>query len=137
MPEKSRIMEEEIFGPLLPIIGYRDMAEVIAKINAGHKPLALYIYSRSNANIDRLLSNTVSGGACVNHAMMQFLQVNLPFGGINNSGIGNAHGHYGFKTFSHERGVVRTQFSFAAKLFAAGEIPMLIRKALKSGFKFL
>ena len=137
VPEKSRIMEEEIFGPLLPIIGYRDLAEVIAKINAGHKPLALYIYSRSNANIDRLLSNTVSGGACVNHAMMQFLQVNLPFGGINNSGIGNAHGHYGFKTFSHERGVVRTQFSFVAKLFAAGEVPMLIRKALKSGFKFL
>lgn len=133
----SRIMDEEIFGPLLPIIGYRDIGEVIANINAGQKPLALYIYSRNNANIDRVLTNTVSGGACVNHALMQFLHGNLPFGGINNSGIGNAHGHYGFKAFSHERGVVRTQFSFVATLFAAGEIPMLIRKALKSAFKFL
>ncbi len=135
--DKSRIMEEEIFGPLLPILGYRDMDEVIAHINEGPKPLALYIYSNNNANIDKVLTRTVSGGACVNHALMQFLHGNLPFGGVNNSGIGNAHGHYGFKAFSHERGVVRTQFSFVATLFAAGEVPVLIRKALKSAFKFL
>jgi aldehyde dehydrogenase (NAD+) len=135
--DKSRIMEEEIFGPLLPIIGYRDIDKVIARINEGQKPLALYVYSRNNANIDKVLTNTVSGGACVNHALMQFLHGNLPFGGINNSGIGNAHGHYGFKAFSHERGVVRTQFSFVATLFAAGEVPMMIRKAMKSAFKFL
>jgi aldehyde dehydrogenase (NAD+) len=135
--DQSRIMTEEIFGPLLPIISYRDIGEVIAHINQGQKPLALYIYSRNNANIDRVLTHTVSGGACVNHALMQFLHGNLPFGGINNSGIGNAHGHHGFKAFSHERGVVRTQFSFVATLFAAGEVPMIIRKALKSAFKFL
>lgn len=135
--QKSRIMNEEIFGPLLPVIGYSNLDEVIAYINEGHKPLALYIYSRNNSNIDKVLTHTVSGGACVNHALMQFLHGNLPFGGINNSGIGNAHGHYGFKAFSHERGVVRTQFSFAATLFAAGEVPMLIRKAIKSAFKIL
>lgn len=135
--DKSRIMEEEIFGPLLPVIGYRDIDKVIALINEGQKPLALYVYSRNNANIDKVLTNTVSGGACVNHALMQFLHGNLPFGGINNSGIGNAHGHYGFKAFSHERGVVRTQFSFVATLFSAGEVPMMIRKAMKSAFKFL
>ena len=137
VPDKSRIMEEEIFGPLLPIIGYRNINEVIDHINQGQKPLALYIYSRNNAHIDNVLTNTVSGGACVNHALMQFLHGNLPFGGINNSGIGNAHGHYGFKTFSHERGVVRTQFSFVATMFTAGEVPMMIRKAMKSAFKFL
>ena len=135
--DQSRIMEEEIFGPLLPIIGYRDIGEVITKINEGQKPLALYIYSRNNANIERVLTLTVSGGACVNNALMQFMHGNLPFGGINNSGIGNAHGHYGFKAFSHERGVVRTQFSFAATLFGAGEVPMMIRKAMKSAFKYL
>jgi aldehyde dehydrogenase (NAD+) len=135
--DKSRILEEEIFGPLLPIIDYRDIGEVIARINNGQKPLALYIYSRNNANIDKVLTNTVSGGACVNHALMQFMHGNLPFGGVNNSGIGSAHGHYGFKAFSHERGVVRTQFSFVATLFAAGEVPMMIRKALKSAFKLL
>lgn len=135
--DNARIMDEEIFGPLLPIIGYRDLDEVIDRINAGHKPLALYIYSRNNTHIDKVLNSTVSGGACVNHALMQFLHGNLPFGGVNNSGIGNAHGHYGFKTFSHERGVVRTQFSFVATLFAAGEVPSMIRKAMKSAFKIL
>lgn len=135
--DQSRIMEEEIFGPLLPIIGYRDIGKVITKINEGQKPLALYIYSRNDVNIERVLTHTVSGGACVNHALMQFMHGNLPFGGINNSGIGNAHGHYGFKAFSHERGVVRTQFSFAATLFGAGEVPMMIRKAMKSAFKYL
>jgi len=137
VPENARIMEEEIFGPLLPVIAYRNLDEVIAHINKGHKPLALYIYSHKNANIDKVLSKTVSGGACVNHALMQFLHGNLPFGGINNSGIGNAHGHYGFKAFSHERAVVRTQFSLAVTLFKAGEVPLLIRKALKSAFKIL
>jgi aldehyde dehydrogenase (NAD+) len=135
--KNSRILEEEIFGPLLPVIGYKNLDEVIARINAGQKPLALYIYSRNNVNIDKVLTNTVSGGACVNHALMQFLHGNLPFGGINNSGIGNAHGYYGFKAFSHERGVVRTQFSFAATLFAAGEVPALIRKVIKAAFKIL
>ena len=133
----SRIMEEEIFGPLLPVLGYKNLDEVIAHINEGPKPLALYIYSRNNAHIDKVLTQTVSGGACVNHALVQFLQGNLPFGGINNSGIGNAHGHYGFKAFSHERGVVRTQFSFVATLFSAGEIPRMIRQAIKSAFKIL
>ncbi len=137
VPQNARIMDEEIFGPLLPVIGYSSLDEVIAHINEGQKPLALYIYSRSNANIDKVLSKTVSGGACVNHALIQFLHGNLPFGGINNSGMGNAHGHYGFKAFSHERAVVRTQFSFAATLFKAGEVPLLVRKVMKSAYKIL
>ena len=137
MSDQSRVMDEEIFGPLLPVVGYRDLDDVIAGINQGQKPLALYVYSRDEANIKKVLTQTVSGGACVNHALMQFLHGNLPFGGVNNSGIGNAHGHYGFKAFSHERGVVRTQFSFVATLFAAGEAPALVRKAIRSAFKFL
>jgi len=137
IPDNARIMEEEIFGPLLPVIGYSQIDEVIAGINAGPKPLALYIYSQTEATVDKVLTQTASGGACVNHSLMQFLHGNLPFGGVNNSGIGNAHGHYGFKTFSHERGVVRTQFSFAATLFKAGAVPPMIRKLIKSAFKIL
>ncbi|MCF8148047.1 MAG: aldehyde dehydrogenase family protein [Sulfuritalea sp.] len=137
VPDAARVMQEEIFGPLLPIIGYTNLDEVIERINAGPKPLALYIYSKTEKNIDAVLTQTVSGGACVNHSLMQFLQGNLPFGGVNNSGIGNAHGHYGFKAFSHERGVVRTQFSFAATLFSAGEVPPIIRKMMRSAFKIL
>ena len=137
IPAEARIMDEEIFGPLLPVIGYSQIDEVIASINAGPKPLALYIYSQTDVNIDKVLTNTASGGACVNHSLMQFLHGNLPFGGVNNSGIGNAHGHYGFRTFSHERGVVRTQFSFAATLFKAGEVPPMVRKLIKSAFRIL
>lgn len=137
VPDAARVMQEEIFGPLLPIIGFTNLDEVIERINAGPKPLALYIYSKTEKNIDAVLTRTVSGGACVNHSLMQFLQGNLPFGGVNNSGIGNAHGHYGFKAFSHERGVVRTQFSFAATLFSAGEVPPIIRKLMRSAFKIL
>jgi aldehyde dehydrogenase (NAD+) len=137
VPDAARVMQEEIFGPLLPIIGFTNLDEVIERINAGPKPLALYIYSKTEKNIDAVLTRTVSGGACVNHSLMQFLQGNLPFGGVNNSGIGNAHGHYGFKAFSHERGVVRTQFSFAANLFSAGEVPPIIRKLMRSAFKIL
>ena len=137
IPADAKIMEEEIFGPLLPIIGYTDLDQVIASINAGPKPLAYYIYSQTNANIDKTLTQITSGGACVNHSLLQFLQGNLPFGGVNNSGIGRAHGHYGFKEFSHERGVVKTQFDFAAMLMMPGQVLPIMRKALKMGFKFL
>ena len=136
-PADARVMREEIFGPLLPVIGFESLDEVIADINANPKPLALYIYSRNCANIERVLGQTTSGGACVNHSLVQFLHGRLPFGGVNNSGIGNAHGHYGFKTFSHERGVVQTLLPVAATLFGAGEVPALIRKALRAGLRWL
>jgi aldehyde dehydrogenase (NAD+) len=113
----SAILEEEIFGPLLPIIAYSDLDQVLADINAGHKPLALYIWSRTQKNIDQVLLNTSSGGACVNHCVAQFAHGNLPFGGVNNSGIGNGHGIYGFKAFSHERGVLRSSPLMLIKLF--------------------
>ena len=136
-PPHARIMREEIFGPLLPVIGYESLDEVIAAINADPKPLALYIYSRNRSHINQVLSQTTSGGACVNHSLVQFLQGRLPFGGVNHSGIGNAHGHYGFKAFSHERGVVQTQLPLAATLFGAGEVPLLVRKALRAGLRWL
>lgn len=113
----SSILEEEIFGPLLPVMAYADLDHVLAGINAGPKPLALYIWSRTQANIDKVLLRTSSGGACVNHCVAQFAHGNLPFGGVNNSGIGNAHGVYGFRAFSHERGVLRSSPLMLIKLF--------------------
>lgn len=117
IPDSAKIMDEEIFGPLLPIIGYTDLDAVIREINAMPKPLALYVWSKTNAHIDKVLNETSSGGACVNHTVVQFLHLNLPFGGVNNSGIGNGHGHFGFKAFSHERGVIRTRFALAPMMF--------------------
>lgn len=133
----ARIMEEEIFGPLLPIIPFQSVGEVIAAINAGPNPLALYIYSRTEENVQRVLRQTMSGGACVNHALVQFLHGRLPFGGVNNSGLGSAHGLFGFKAFSHEKAVVRSQTTLATKLFLPGEVPGYLRSVLKSAFRWL
>jgi aldehyde dehydrogenase (NAD+) len=115
--EESTIMQEEIFGPLLPILAYRDLAEPIAAINARPKPLALYVYAKDRARIERVLTETSAGGSCVNASMVQFAHDNLPFGGVNNSGIGNAHGFYGFRAFSHERAVLEDKFSVVPMLF--------------------
>ena len=110
-------MSEEIFGPLLPIISYRSLDEVVDRINADPKPLALYVWSKTEANIKKVIENTSSGGACINHAVVHFLHQRLPFGGVNNSGIGSAHGEFGFKSFSHERAIVRTRFMMARMFF--------------------
>lgn len=117
VPADARIMEEEIFGPLLPIVGYSSPDAVIDDINARPKPLALYVWSRDRAEIDRLLARTSSGGACVNHCVAHFAHGNLPFGGVNHSGIGSAHGHHGFLAFSHERALLRSSPLMPVKLF--------------------
>ncbi len=111
VPAASRIMTEEIFGPILPILTFDDMGEAIAIVNGKPKPLALYVYSRDRATIDRVLAETTAGDTCVNHGLIQFLHLNLPFGGVNNSGIGKSHGMHGFRAFSHERSVLRDRFS--------------------------
>jgi aldehyde dehydrogenase (NAD+) len=113
----AKIMQEEIFGPLLPVIAYRDLGEVITKINDQPKPLALYLWTKNHKVADKVLRETSSGGACVNHSVVQFLHGRLPFGGVNNSGLGSAHGLYGFKAFSHERAVVKTWLLLASTFY--------------------
>lgn len=103
---KTRIMQEEIFGPLLPILTYKNIDEAIERINSQPKPLALYVFGKNKQNNERVIKQTSSGDACVNHNLVHFLQGNLPFGGVNNSGIGSSHGEFGFKAFSHERSVL-------------------------------
>ncbi len=117
VPRDARVMEEEIFGPVLPILGFSRLEEVIAEINARPKPLALYVYSRDREEVAQVLQRTSSGGACVNMCVMHFAHGGLPFGGVNNSGIGNAHGEYGFKAFSHERAVLRSLSARPVSLF--------------------
>ncbi len=117
IPKDAKIMTEEIFGPLLPIIAYTNLQTVIDEINANPKPLALYVWSKHEPTIQKVMHETSSGGACINHTVVHYLHGNLPFGGVNNSGIGSAHGIFGFKAFSHERAVIRTRFMLAKMFF--------------------
>jgi len=99
------IMQEEIFAPIVPLLTYKSIDDVIEHISRGDKPLALYIYSNNRSNIDKVLSRTSSGGVTVNGFFSHYLENQLPFGGVNQSGMGSYHGVFGFKAFSHERAV--------------------------------
>ena len=101
----SAAMEEEIFGPVLPIISYSNLNKVIDDIKSKPKPLALYIFSENKQVQKKLLSEISSGGVSVNDTLMHCVNPNLPFGGVGNSGIGSYHGKYSFDTFSHKKSV--------------------------------
>jgi len=114
--KNSSLMQDEIFGPVLPVLTYTDIYEVLRDIQGGEKPLALYIFSKSNKNIEFILKNTRAGGGCINHCSIHYYNTHLPFGGANNSGIGKSHGYEGFKAFSNERGILRQNFKNALEL---------------------
>ncbi len=104
-PKDTRIMNEEIFGPLLPIITYKTMDDALAYINAGEKPLGIYAFSNDRKIIDRIAKNTRSGGLAINCVGGQ-VQAQLPFGGVGESGMGRHRGGEGFKEFSNPRGIM-------------------------------
>ena len=106
---QMKIMQEEIFAPVLPVMTYDTLDQVIGYIEARDKPLALYIYSNDEANVQKVLSRTSSGGVTVNGVFSHYLENQLPFGGVNQSGTGSYHGYFGFKAFSHERAIYRHQ----------------------------
>ncbi len=103
----TAIMSEEIFGPILPILTYKSIDEVGPFITAREKPLALYVFGEDEHRVEKLIAETTAGGTTINNTLIHFANHNLPFGGVGPSGLGNYHGHYGFKAFSHERGVLR------------------------------
>jgi len=104
------IMEDEIFGPLLPVLGYDELTEAIEFVNNRPKPLALYFFSRNMARQEHALSGTSSGGGCINDTLVHFTVAGLPFGGIGDSGMGTYHGKASFDTFTHERSIIRNNF---------------------------
>ena len=101
------IMQEEIFGPLLPVMTFRKMDEVLAYVNGHEKPLAFYYFGKSKLAAE-ILRRSTSGGACINDTLMHVSNHNLPFGGVGNSGMGKYHGRYSFLAFSNERSVLTT-----------------------------
>ena len=112
VPAGARILEEEIFGPLLPVLTFKTLRETAAYINARLKPLAQYVFSTDAENRRYLLENISAGGAGVNETVLHFAHPELPTGGVGNSGLGKAHGHSGFLAFSNEKGVMRQRVGF-------------------------
>jgi len=103
--DDMQIMQEEIFGPLLPVVAYRGLDEAIEYVGRRERPLSLYWFGEDTANRDRVLARTISGGVTVNDCLWHFAQEDLPFGGVGASGIGAYHGETGFRTFSKEKPV--------------------------------
>jgi aldehyde dehydrogenase (NAD+) len=104
---KMSVFQEEIFGPVLPILSYKNIQEAVDLINSLPKPLALYYFGNNSSHSKKVLEETSSGNMVINDCVLHFLHNELPFGGVNNSGIGKAHGYHGFLAFSNEKGVLK------------------------------
>ncbi len=111
----SKIMAEEIFGPILPILEYDQLSDAIAFVNTQPKPLALYFFSSNKQNQERILQETSYGGGCFNDLIMHLGNPELPFGGVGHSGMGSYHGKASFDTFSHRKSVLKNSFRFDLK----------------------
>jgi len=111
----SRIMADEIFGPILPILAYDQIAEAIAFVNAQPKPLALYLFSSNKQNQAQVLQSIPFGGGCLNDIIMHLGNPELPFGGVGNSGMGSYHGKSSFDTFTHYKSILKNSFRFDLK----------------------
>lgn len=114
----SRVMTEEIFGPILPVIGYPELDSATRYVTEREHPLALYVYTKDKERAQRVLDNTLSGGATVNQALLHLSVPDLPFGGIGQAGQGAYHGEQGFLAFSHERSVFSVPSWHPSKLLA-------------------
>ncbi|MBI4882411.1 MAG: aldehyde dehydrogenase family protein [Planctomycetes bacterium] len=119
----SRIMREEIFGPILPVLPVSDLDEAIALVNGQEKPLALYLFTQDGRSRRRVLSETSSGAFCVNEVVTHFAVPGLPFGGVGESGLGSCHGRYSFEAFTHSKALFErgTRFDPAVRYPPWGE----------------
>ncbi len=112
-----RVMQEEIFGPLLPVISYTTLDDAIRYVNEHARPLALYYFGHEHADIERVLNETIAGGVTLNETILHISQDHLPFGGVGPSGMGSYHGHFGFETFSKQKAVFHQSSVNGLKLF--------------------
>jgi aldehyde dehydrogenase (NAD+) len=109
-------MQEEIFGPLLPILEYENFNTVIEQQKTLEKPLSLYLFTKDKKSEDLVLTNLNFGNGCINDCLIQYANPELPFGGVGQSGLGRYHGYYSFETFSHFKSVVKRGFLFDMKV---------------------
>ncbi|XP_050298328.1 aldehyde dehydrogenase, dimeric NADP-preferring-like [Anthonomus grandis grandis] len=121
------ILQEEIFGPILPIVNVANAHEAIKFINANEKPLALYVFSNNTNEVKLILNNTSSGTVCINDTLMQLTVDTLPFGGVGQSGMGSYHGKYSFDTFSHKKSVLWKDLGLLGEKLGAAKYPPFTR----------
>lgn len=110
------IMREEIFGPILPLLAFDDLAEVVNLLNSRPKPLALYVFSNRPENYQKVIQTVSFGSGCINDTVVHFGNSHLPFGGVGNSGMGNYHGKASFEAFSREKGILKKSFAYEPPL---------------------
>jgi len=127
------VMKEEIFGPILPVMGYTDLDEVIKEVVSRPKPLALYLFTESKAVEDKVLLNISFGGGCINDTLFHLTHPELPFGGVGESGIGRYHGRYSFETFTHQKSIVRqtTKFDLSLRYDSSDKALKMVKKVMK------
>jgi len=131
------VMQQEIFGPVLPVKTYKHISEAIEYVNDRPRPLALYYFDENREAADEVLRQTISGGACVNDTMLHIAHENLPFGGSGPSGLGRYHGFDGFVEFSHKKGVLYQNKRFAASKFVKAPYPPTALKVMNFFARFL
>jgi len=122
VPADAPVLQEEIFGPVLPVVTYRTFDDALSYVRSRPKPLALYLFSRKSNIVDATLTGTTSGGVSINNTLLHLANPGLPFGGVGASGIGNYHGRSGFRTFSHERSVLRQQGNPLSRFLAPSRL---------------
>ncbi len=114
VPPEAPLLQEEIFGPVLPILKVRDLEEAVRFVNLRPRPLALYVFAGRRGRAEGLVRRTTAGGACIHDTVLHYAQPGLPFGGVGVSGVGKAHGIHGFEAFSNARGLLRQRTRFSA-----------------------
>ena len=106
------VMQDEIFGPILPVLEFEDLSEVISSLNSRPKPLALYVFSNQPENYQNVIDEVSFGSGCINDTVVQFANPHLPFGGVGSSGMGGYHGKASFDNFSHQKSILKKSFTF-------------------------
>jgi aldehyde dehydrogenase (NAD+) len=134
--EDMQVYQEEIFGPILPILTYSHLNDALALIHSQPKPLALYFFGKDEGRAKRVMAETSSGNLVINDCVLHFLHSELPFGGVNNSGIGKAHGKYGFLAFSNEKGVLKQRIGFNNVSLLRPPYGMRVKKLIATMMKW-
>ncbi|PEN14775.1 aldehyde dehydrogenase family protein [Longibacter salinarum] len=137
IPSESRIMDEEIFGPILPVVPFSDLNSAIDRINEKPNPLALYLFTRDEAAEHSILSRTHAGGTCINEVLLHYMNPHIPFGGNGHSGIGMGHGKYAFREFSHARSVLRRSYGSKLMRYIYPPYGSLSRRMIDAALKYL